>query len=66
MCIVKPFTLDWDSNPHVWDSNPAKALPETQTHDLLIKITHLVFGLTEDQVLCVSWQKEFSGRQSDR
>ena len=35
-------------------------------HGLFIRITHLVSGLTEDQVLCVSEQKEFSERQSDR
>ena len=32
----------------------------------LIKITHLVSGLAEVQVLSVSAQKEFSERQSDR
>ena len=31
-----------------------------------IRITHLVFGLTEAQVLCVSAKKKFSERQSDR
>ena len=36
----------------------------TQTHGFLIRITHLVSRLTE--VLCVSAQKEFSKRQSDR
>ena len=37
-----------------WDLNP-----------VLIRITHLVPGLIEVQVLCVSVQKEFS-KQSDR
>ena len=31
-----------------------------------MRITHLVSGLTEVQGLCVSAQKEFSKRQSDR
>ena len=73
---------DWDSNPVSQNSNPVKTLigtwthvtrTETQpiligtwTHSLLIKITHLVSGHTEAQVLCVSAQKEFSERQSDR
>lgn len=56
----------WDSNPHGWDSNPAKTLLGTWTHDLLIRITHPMSGLTEVQVLCVSAQKEFSERQGDR
>ena len=41
-----------------WDSNPAKTL------GLPAKITHLISGLNEAQVLCVSVQKEFSKRQS--
>ena len=73
---------DWDSNPVSQNSNPVKTLigtwthvtrTETQpiligtwTHSLLIKITHLVSGHTEAQVLCVSEQKEFSKRQRDR
>ena len=52
--------------PECWDSNPAKTQIGTWTHGLLIRITHLVSGLTEAQVLCVSAQKEFSERQSDR
>ena len=32
----------------------------------LIRITHMVSGLTEAQVLCVSAEKEFRERQSDR
>ena len=32
----------------------------------LIRITHLMSGLTEAQVLCVSEQKGFSKRQGDR
>ena len=32
----------------------------------LVRITHLVLGLTEAQVFCVSVQKEFNKRQSDR
>ena len=43
--------------------------PQTQvgawTHCLFIEITHLVSELSEAQVLDVSSQKEFSGRQSD-
>ena len=35
-------------------------------HCLFIEITHLVSGLTEDQVLYASAQKKFSERQSDR
>ena len=35
-------------------------------HCFLIKITYLVSGLTEVQVLYVSAQKEFSKRQNDR
>ena len=38
---------------------------EAQTHGLLIGITHRVSGL-EAQVLCVSAQKEFSKKQSDK
>ena len=38
----------------------------TWTHDLLIRITYQVSGLSEAQVLCVSWQEEFSGRQGGR
>ena len=57
---MKPCTADWDLNPRGWDSNLAK------THSLPTEITHLVSGLNEAQVLDVSWQKEFSERQSDR
>ena len=43
--------------------------PQTQvgawTHCLFIEITHLVSELSETQVLDVSSQEEFSGRQSD-
>ena len=49
-----------------WDSNPAKTLLGTLTHNILMRTTYLVSGLTEAQVLCVSAQKEFSKRQSDR
>ena len=28
---LKSFTSDWDLNPHVWDSNPARTLLETWT-----------------------------------
>ena len=38
----------------------------TWTHDLLIRITYQVSGLSEAQVLCVSWQEKFSGRQGGR
>ena len=48
------------------DSNPAKTLLGILTHSLFIRITHLVCGLSEAQVLCVSAQKEFSKRQSER
>ena len=48
-----------------WDLNPAKtALGLAPT--LLIKITHLVSGLIEVQILHVSTQKEINKRQSDR
>ena len=50
---MKQFTSDWDLNP-------------AKTHSLPTKITHLVSGLNEAQVLCLSAQKEFSKRQSDR
>lgn len=33
---------------------------------VFIRVTHLVSGPTEAQVLCVSLQKEFSERQSNR
>ena len=48
------------------DSNPDKTQYGTSIHSLLIRITHLVSGLTDAQVLSVSPQKEFSKRQSDR
>ena len=38
----------------------------TQTYSLLIKITHPVSGLTEDQILFVSAQEGIEQRQSDR
>ena len=31
--LLKPFTTDWDLNPCGWDSNPAKTLLGTWTHD---------------------------------
>ena len=48
--LVKPFTSDWDLNS-CWDSNPAKTLPGTLMHNILIRTTSLVSGLTEAQVL---------------
>lgn len=68
--VVKSFTSDWylnlcagtlaqpnpvwDLNPHDWDSNLAT------THNLPMKITHLVSGLNKAQVLCVLVHKEFN------
>ena len=60
----------WNCGPqigtwtHAWDS--AKTQIGTWIHSLLTEITHLVSGLNEAQVLDVSWQKEFSERQSDK
>ena len=34
---MKPFTTDWDSNPHGWNSNPAKTPLGTWTHVLILK-----------------------------
>ena len=51
-------------DPMCRGSNPAKTLLGTWTHNLLIRITHLVSGHTEAQDLCVSLQKEFSEKQS--
>ena len=47
--------LQSGQNP-VWDLN----------HGLLIRMTHLVPGLSEDQFLCVSVRTESSKRQSIR
>ena len=72
---LKPHNSDWDSNPTApqmglelsqnsdWYLNPRAG---TQTHCLLIEITHLVSGLNEAQLLYVSVQKKFSERQSNR
>ena len=49
--------LAWDSNQCGWDLSPVK------THGLPAKITHLILGLNEAQVLCVSVQEEFSERK---
>ena len=53
-------------DPMCRGSDPAKTLLETWTHNLLLRITHLVSGHTEAQDLCVSLQKEFSEKQSVR
>ena len=50
---LKLFMSDWDLNPG-------------KTHGLPTKITHLISGLSEAQVLDVSSQKEFLERQTDR
>ena len=55
MLRLKPNpNLVWDLNPWGQDWNPAKTQFGTLTHDLLIRITHLMSGLTETQLLCVS------------
>ena len=46
-------------DPMCRGSNPAKALLGAWTHNLLIRIAHLVCGHSEAQDLCVSLQKEF-------
>ena len=56
--MLKLWASNWDLNPWSLDSNRAKI------HGLLTEITLLVSGLNEAQVLNVSWQKEFSERQS--
>ena len=57
---LKPFTSDWDLNPH------AETQTEPKSHSLPTEITNLVSGPNETQVLDVSSQKEFSERKSDR
>ena len=64
--LLKPCNSDWDLNACGRDLNLAKTLFGTPTHGLLIRVTHLVSGLTEAQVLYISALKEFSERQSDR
>ena len=66
MVITKAHTSDWDLKP-------AKTQIGTCTHGLglepsclLVRITYLVSGLTEAQVLNISVQKEFIKRQNDR
>ena len=66
------FPHPWNHAPqngtwsHVLGLEPAKTLIETWPHGVLIRITHLVSGWTEAQVLCFSVQNKFSKRQSDR
>ena len=55
-----PCPLHWQA-----DSQPLRHQGSPRTHGLLIEITHLVSRLNEAHVLEVSWQKEFSERQSD-
>lgn len=66
--VLKPYTLDWDSNTCAGTlTQPTFRLDLKPFYlFILIKITHLVLGLTEVQVLYVSVQKVFSERQSDR
>ena len=45
---------------------PDWALNLAKVGGLLTEVTHLVSGLNEVQVLDVSSQKKFRGRQSDR
>ena len=52
-------------DPMCQDSNPVETQVRTWTYCLFIRITHLVSGLTEAWVLCVSGQKEFSEKQSE-
>ena len=59
LCPAENVHLRLELEPTCQDSNMAK------THGLPTEITHLVSGLNETQVLDVSWQKEFSERQSD-
>ena len=55
-----------DETNNTSDSNAARSQNGTWSQDFLTRITHLVSGLTEVQVLCVSAQKEFSKKQNDR
>ena len=50
-----------------WDSNPAKTLLGTLTHNILMRTTYLVSGLTEAQVLgfWLSHHRKNSVRDSD-
>ena len=53
LVLLKSFSSDWDLNSMFKNLNLSKTLLGTPTHGLLIRITHLVSGLTEAQVLSV-------------
>ena len=61
LVLLKSFSSDWDLNSMFKTLNLSKTLRGTPTHgfffffphSLLIRITHLVSGLTEAQVLSV-------------
>ena len=56
-----------NSGPLHWDCRVLTAIREIpRTHHVLTEIRHLVVGLNEAQVLCISSQKELRERQSDR
>ena len=63
LCSTK---LSATETENTYDLHLARTHTGIRTHNFLMRTTHLVSGLTKVQVLCVSAQKEFSKRQSDR
>ena len=52
----------WNSNPYDRDWNQAKILLGTWTHDFFIRITYLVSGFTEAQILShhrIQWKAKW-------